>query len=72
MLIKSQLEVGKARQFTNVLNEQLLRLDGANIESIMDSEQNVTELIDLIDNALEEATNIEKQLDDYDAILLVI
>lgn len=49
-----------------------MRLDGANIESIMDSEQNVTELIDLIDSALDEASNIEKQLDDYDSILLVI
>lgn len=48
-----------------------MRLDGANIESIMGSEQHVTDLIELIDGALDEATSIEKQLDEYDAILSV-
>ncbi|KAI1710586.1 exocyst complex component sec3 domain-containing protein [Ditylenchus destructor] len=69
LLAKSNLEVGKARQFATVLNEQLMKLDGANIESIMGSEQHVTDLINLIDEAVEEATRIEKQLDEYDTTL---
>uniref|UniRef100_A0A915CXN2 Exocyst complex component Sec3 PIP2-binding N-terminal domain-containing protein n=1 Tax=Ditylenchus dipsaci TaxID=166011 RepID=A0A915CXN2_9BILA len=69
LMAKSDLEIGKARQFANALNEQLMLLDGANIESIMGSEQHVTNLIGLIDRAVEEATQIENQLDEYDDVL---
>lgn len=48
-----------------------MSLDGANIESIMGSEQHVNDLINLIDNALEEEERIEKELNAYDNILLV-
>uniref|UniRef100_A0A1I7YSD8 Sec3-PIP2_bind domain-containing protein n=1 Tax=Steinernema glaseri TaxID=37863 RepID=A0A1I7YSD8_9BILA len=69
LLAKSELKIGEAEKFAKVLNEQLTQLDGANIESIMDNEQAVTDLINLIDNALDEATNLESQLDNFDDIL---
>lgn len=50
---------------------QLMSLDGANIESIMGSEQHVNELIKLIDSALEEEEKIQKELDNYDNLLCV-
>ncbi|KAK0397357.1 hypothetical protein QR680_002096 [Steinernema hermaphroditum] len=69
LLAKSELKIGEAEKYAKVLNEQLLQLDGANIESIMDNEQAVTDLINLIDQALDEATHLEEQLDTFDGML---
>lgn len=71
MLAKAELQIGQARQFSAALNEQLSLLDSANLSSIMENEQNVTELIELIDTAVELADRIEKQLDEYDTLLSV-
>ncbi|KAH7724485.1 putative exocyst complex component Sec3 [Aphelenchoides avenae] len=62
-------QIGEANKFAAVLNEQLMQLDGANIQSIMGSEQAVTELIELFDAAIEEAETLENQLDNFDQIL---
>ncbi|TMS36914.1 hypothetical protein L596_003971 [Steinernema carpocapsae] len=69
LLAKSELKIGEAEKFARALNEQLTQLDGANIESIMDNEQAVTDLINLIDQGLDEATNLETQLNNFDDIL---
>jgi translation initiation factor 2B subunit (eIF-2B alpha/beta/delta family) len=71
LLQKAELQIGQARQFSATLNEQLSHLDSANLSSIMENEQNVTELIELIDTAIELADSIEKQLDEYDTMLSV-
>lgn len=71
-MAKSELKIGEANKFAGVLNEQLMQLDGANIQSIMGSEQAVTELIELFDAAIEEAETLEKQLDSFDQILSVV
>lgn len=71
MLVKADLQIGQARQFSAALNEQLSQLDSANLSSIMENEQNVTELIELIDTAIELADSIEQQLDEYDTLLSV-
>uniref|UniRef100_A0AC34QVY9 Exocyst complex component Sec3 PIP2-binding N-terminal domain-containing protein n=1 Tax=Panagrolaimus sp. JU765 TaxID=591449 RepID=A0AC34QVY9_9BILA len=69
LLSKANLTIGDAKKFANLLNERLLELDGANIESIMGNEQAVTSLISLTDDALDEVAALEKQLDDMDNIL---
>lgn len=71
LLSKANLTIGDAKKFANLLNERLLELDGANIESIMGNEQAVTSLISLTDDALDEVAALEKQLDDMDNILSV-
>ncbi len=70
LLSKFNLKVGEAKRFATALNDQLMQLDGANIDSIMGSEQQITALISQIDSALGEADAIEKQLDEYDTISL--
>ncbi|KAF7634516.1 Sec3-PIP2_bind domain-containing protein [Meloidogyne graminicola] len=69
LLEKANLQIGQARQFSASLNNQLSQLDSANLSSIMENEQNVSELIGLIDTALELADCVEKQLDEYDTLL---
>lgn len=71
LLEKANLQIGQARQFSASLNNQLSQLDSANLSSIMENEQNVSELIGLIDTALELADCVEKQLDEYDTLLSV-
>uniref|UniRef100_A0A183BTI0 Sec3-PIP2_bind domain-containing protein n=1 Tax=Globodera pallida TaxID=36090 RepID=A0A183BTI0_GLOPA len=69
LLSKSNLHIGQAKQFAAVLGEQLAQLDTANLSSIMDNKQNVGELIELVDTAIELAECIERQLDEYDTLL---
>ena len=71
LLQKAELQIGQARQFSTALIEQLSQLDSANLSSILENEQNVKELIELIDTAIELAEAIEKQLDEYDTLLSV-
>lgn len=54
-----------------MLASQLQLLDGANIQSIMDSEAAVNDLIALIDGALEEADCLDSELDNFDKLLYV-
>jgi hypothetical protein len=68
-LAASNLSIGQCKQFASVLTEQLASLDGTNIASIMESEQQVNELIGHIDSALGQADEIGQALDEYDQIL---
>uniref|UniRef100_A0A7E4V4J2 Sec3-PIP2_bind domain-containing protein n=1 Tax=Panagrellus redivivus TaxID=6233 RepID=A0A7E4V4J2_PANRE len=72
LLKKSDLTVGDAKRFAGVLNDRLIELDGANIASIMGNEQAVTDLINLMDDAIGEVTRLEEQLNDLDNILLYV
>ena len=54
-----------------VLSEQLQSLDGANIQSMMGSEQAVEQLLHLIDQSLDKVSHLEKELDKCDNILAV-
>ncbi|VDK45989.1 unnamed protein product [Anisakis simplex] len=69
LLARAQLTIGEADKFAAVLSEQLQQLDGANIQSIMDSETAVNDLIALIDAALLETDRLDGQLDTFDKLL---
>uniref|UniRef100_A0A914ZGK6 Exocyst complex component Sec3 PIP2-binding N-terminal domain-containing protein n=1 Tax=Parascaris univalens TaxID=6257 RepID=A0A914ZGK6_PARUN len=69
LLARAQLTIGEADKFATILGEQLQQLDGANIQSIMDSEAAVNGLISLIDAALLEADRLDAQLDTFDKLL---
>lgn len=61
--------MGKAKKFANVFNEQLVNLDVSNLESAISNDKQISALIALINGALEEA-KIERELDEYDSILV--
>ncbi|VDN07869.1 unnamed protein product [Thelazia callipaeda] len=69
LLDRANLTIGEADKFAAVLASQLQLLDGANIQSIMDSEVAVNDLITLIEGALEEADFLDKELDSFDELL---
>lgn len=69
LLARANLTIGEADKFATVLASQLQLLDGANIQSIMDSEAAVNDLIGLIDDALKEADILDEQLDSFDKLL---
>lgn len=71
LLAQTNLTIGEADKFATVLASQLQLLDGANIQSIMDSEAAVNDLLGLIEYALEEADFLDKQLDNFDKLLYV-
>lgn len=54
-----------------MLTEQLQSLDGANINSMMDSENSVNQLLSSLDAALGDVESVEKELDRCDDILAV-
>ncbi|KAJ8297513.1 hypothetical protein KUTeg_024044 [Tegillarca granosa] len=62
--------ISNAEIFSEQLSKQLSVLDGANIHSIMGSEDQVLNLMRLIDDGIQQAENIEQKLDSYDRILL--
>lgn len=72
LLARANLTIGDAEKFASILTEQLQLLDGANIQSIMDSEAAVSDLIALIDRTLEEVNHLDEQLDAFDKLLYVI
>ncbi|VDN90912.1 unnamed protein product [Brugia pahangi] len=69
LLARANLTIGEADKFAAVLTSQLQLLDGANIQSIMDSEAAVNELIGLVEDALEEVDFLDKELDNFDQLL---
>ncbi|KAL4230853.1 Exocyst complex component 1 [Mactra antiquata] len=62
--------ISNAESFAEQLSKQLSVLDGANIHSIMGSEDQVLNLMRLLDDGIQQAENIETKLDSYDKILL--
>lgn len=71
LLARANLTIGEADKFATVLASQLQLLDGANIQSIMDSEAAVNDLITLVEDALEEVDFLDKELDNFDELLYV-
>ncbi|MCP9266035.1 Exocyst complex component 1 [Dirofilaria immitis] len=71
LLARASLTIGEADKFATVLASQLQLLDGANIQSIMDSETAVNDLILLVEDALKEADFLDKELDNFDELLYV-
>ncbi|CAB3399649.1 unnamed protein product [Caenorhabditis bovis] len=69
LLQKANLTLADAHIFSDMLTEQLQSLDGANIVSMMASENSVNQLLWGINQALEEVTKVEKELDNCDNIL---
>ncbi|KAL7733248.1 hypothetical protein ACLKA6_004753 [Drosophila palustris] len=58
-----------AEQFIEQLSRELHDLDGANMQSVLASEQKVLKMMEHIDNAITEADKFETRLDTYEDIL---
>ncbi|KAH8307372.1 hypothetical protein KR044_010959 [Drosophila immigrans] len=58
-----------AEQFIEQLSRELHDLDGANMQSVLASEQKVLKMMEHIDNAITEADKFETRLDSYEDIL---
>ena len=61
--------VTHADRFVEDLQKQLNLLDGANIQSIMASEESVLKLMDMLAEAVKHVEMLETRLDGYDEIL---
>ncbi|XP_017842021.1 exocyst complex component 1 [Drosophila busckii] len=58
-----------AEQFIEQLSRELHDLDGANMQSVLTSEQQVLKMMEHIDKAISEADKFETRLDSYEDIL---
>ncbi|CAP32761.2 Protein CBR-SEC-3 [Caenorhabditis briggsae] len=72
LIERANLTIGDAHAFAEMLTEQLQSLDGANINSMMDSENSVNQLLSSIDAALTGVESVEKELDNCDDILAFV
>lgn len=61
--------ISNAELFMKQLQQSLLQLDGANVQSVLVSEKQVDGLMLQIDTAIAEVERIERRLDEYDEIL---
>ncbi|CAG0882278.1 unnamed protein product [Cyprideis torosa] len=61
-----------AEAFANKLLKQLSTLDGANIQAMLGSEDQVTSLMQRMEKCIAEVTHLEHQLDRYDSILSAV
>ena len=66
LMAQCDFAISNAELFAEQLSKDLSVLDGANIHSIMGSEDQVLELMVLLDDGLHEAVAIEEKLDDYE------
>lgn len=64
--------ISDAENFAEYLSKQLSILDGANIHSIMGSEDQVLNLMRLLDDGIQQAETVESKLDSYDKILQAV
>ncbi|KAK7097986.1 exocyst complex component 1-like isoform X2 [Littorina saxatilis] len=69
LMSECHVAMSNAELFAEQLSKQLSVLDGANIHSIMGSEDQVLNLMRLLDEGIQEAENIEDKLNSYDHIL---
>ncbi|XP_041359925.1 exocyst complex component 1-like isoform X2 [Gigantopelta aegis] len=70
LMSECAVAISNAEAFAEQLGKQLSVLDGANIHSIMGSEDQVLNLMRLLDDGINEAERIERKLDSYDNILV--
>ncbi|BFF98662.1 exocyst complex component 1 [Drosophila madeirensis] len=66
---ESDFAIKDAEQFIEQLSRELHDLDGANIQSVLASEQKVMKMMEHIDKAISEADKFETRLDTYEDIL---
>lgn len=66
MMAQCDFAISNAELFVEQLSKDLSVLDGANIHSIMGSEDQVLELMLLLDTGLQQAMKIEEKLDEYE------
>ncbi|XP_016986058.1 exocyst complex component 1 [Drosophila rhopaloa] len=66
---ESDFAIKDAEQFIEQLSRELHDLDGANMQSVLASEQKVLKMMEHIDNAISEADKLENRLDSYEDIL---
>lgn len=69
MMAQCEFAISNAEAFAEQLSKDLSVLDGANIHSIMGSEEQVLQLMKLLDDGLREATKVENKLNKYDDLL---
>lgn len=69
LMSECKIAISNAELFAEQLSKQLSVLDGANIHSIMGSEDQVLNLMRLLDDGIRSAETIEDKLDFYDSIL---
>ncbi|KAK3606322.1 hypothetical protein CHS0354_041956 [Potamilus streckersoni] len=72
LMSECQVAISNAEVFAEQLSKQLSVLDGANIHSIMGSEDQVLNLMRLLDDGIQQAEKIEEKLDSYNVILQVV
>lgn len=66
MMSQCEFAISNAESFAEQLSRDLSVLDGANIHSIMGSEEQVLQLMLLLDTGLTQAMTIEEKLDEYE------
>ncbi|KAL5012020.1 hypothetical protein ScPMuIL_010571 [Solemya velum] len=69
LMSECQAAISNAESFAEQLSKQLSVLDGANIHSIMGSEDQVLNLMRLLDDGIQQAEHIENRLNCYDSTL---
>ncbi|ESO90675.1 hypothetical protein LOTGIDRAFT_233685 [Lottia gigantea] len=69
LMSSCQAGIANAEVFAEKLSKELSVLDGANIHSIMGSEDQVLNLMRLLDDGIKQAETVEQQLNSYDQIL---
>ncbi|XP_055958855.1 exocyst complex component 1 [Patella vulgata] len=69
LMSSCQAGIANAEVFADQLSKELSVLDGANIHSIMGSEDQVLNLMRLLDDGIKQAEMVEQQLNSYDTIL---
>ncbi|GMT35969.1 hypothetical protein PFISCL1PPCAC_27266, partial [Pristionchus fissidentatus] len=72
LLASTELKLDQADLFVKALSNQLQSLDGANIESMMGSEKAVNQLLDVLDEAIDQVTELDKEMNRCDSILCVV
>ncbi|VDP08342.1 unnamed protein product [Soboliphyme baturini] len=72
LISKFNLKITDAEKFTELLTRELQLLDGANIQAIVGSEEQIAELLNVVDEALNEASRLEQVLVGYDDLLAVL
>ncbi|XP_043211990.1 exocyst complex component 1-like, partial [Amphibalanus amphitrite] len=72
MMSEHETAVSNAEAFAEQLNRELSGLDGANIQSIMASEQQVAALMSVIQRAVDEISAVEERLEQYDHALVAV
>ncbi|EDV24857.1 uncharacterized protein TRIADDRAFT_25724 [Trichoplax adhaerens] len=72
MMSKFDYSITNAELFTEKLSEELIALDGANIQTIMNAEQGVIDLVEYINDSVKELDGVEDKLSYYSELLKTV